>query len=88
MERLSQKDADSGVESTALTDVQKSAIAEARNVCESRTAERRILHDSALLSILEPEARAQLDDEFRRDLARFQVDRDRKIDAIRTGTAD
>ncbi len=88
MERLQKKDADSGVESAPLTEAQKDAIGEARNVCEARTAERRILHQSALMTAVEPEARAELEHQCRRDLARYQKDRDRKISAVRTGSAE
>ncbi len=88
MERLQRKDADSGVESAPLTEAQKEAIGEARNVCEARTAERRILHESALMTAVEPEARAELEHQYRRDLARYQQDRGRKITAVRTGSAE
>ena len=90
MERLQKKDADSGVESAPLTEAQKDAIGEARNVCEARTAERRILHQSALMTAVEPEARAELEHQCRRDLARYQKDRDRiaEISAVRTGSAE
>jgi len=86
MERLRQKDAESGIEATSLTDVQTEAIAEARRTCEARVAECRILHDSAALTTLEPEARLELEANYRRDLARFSSDRDRKIDTIRKGS--
>ena len=85
MERLRQKDAESGVEATSLTDAQMEAITEARRTYEAQIAECRILHDSALLTILEPEARSELEANYRRDLARFASDRDRKIDAVRKG---
>lgn len=87
MERLSRQDAESGDEVTPLTDAQKAAIAEARQVCEARTAERRIMHQSTLATTFEPEARAELDRELRRDLERFQESRDRKIAEIRKGSA-
>lgn len=86
MERLRQKDAESGVEATSLTDAQIEAIAEARRTYEARIAECRILHDSVALTTLEPEACLQLEANYRRDLARFASDRDRKIDAIRKGS--
>jgi len=85
MERLRQKDAREGVVDTPLTDEQKAAIAEARNVCEARIAETKILHQSKLARTPEPEARAQLEDEFRRDAQRLNDERDRKIEKIRAG---
>lgn len=85
MERLRKKDAESGVKVTPLTNAQTEAIAEARRICEARIAECRILHDSSLLTTLEPEALQELEANYRRDLARFASDRDRKIDAIRKG---
>jgi delta 1-pyrroline-5-carboxylate dehydrogenase len=48
MERLRQKDREAGVEERPLTDQQKTAIAEARQVYQARMAEREILHRDAL----------------------------------------
>ena len=85
MERLRKKDAEAGIVDAPLTDEQKAAIAEARNVCEARIAEIKILHHSKLARTVEPEARALLDDEFRRDAQRLNDERDRKIERIRAG---
>jgi hypothetical protein len=85
MERLRKKDAESGVQETPLTDTQREAIAEARKVYEARVAERRIMHRSALVATLDPDERAKREDEFRRDLDRFETDRDSKIRKIRQG---
>jgi hypothetical protein len=83
MERLRRQDAEAGVTEKALTDEQRAAIAEARNVYEARVAERKILHQSAILSIFEPAERQAVDDALRRDLDRFESDRDSKIRKIR-----
>jgi hypothetical protein len=83
MEKLKKKDAEAGVEEQVLTDAQRAAIAEARSVYESRVAERRILHQSAILSVFDPAEREARDAEFRRDLDRFASDRDAKIRRIR-----
>jgi hypothetical protein len=83
MERLRKQDAASGVEDKPLTDEQRTAIAEARSVYESRVAERRIMHQSTILTIMDPAERAQRDDELRRDLDRFESDRDAKVRRIR-----
>ena len=87
MERLRKKDADAGVTETTLTDAQRAAIAEARSVYEARVAERRIMHTSAIRSVMDPEERQALDDGFRRDLERFESDRESKVRKIREGAA-
>jgi hypothetical protein len=83
MERLRKKDRDEGVEDRPVTQPQREAIAEARKVCEARLAEREILHHSAMAKAMDPESRAALDDEYRRDRERITYDRDRKIEEIR-----
>ena len=83
MERLRQKDAESGIKTTSVTAAQKQAIAEARRTYDAQLAECRILHDSALLTTVDPETRRELDAHYRRDLGRFATDRDRKIAAAR-----
>ena len=85
MERLRQKDAEAGVETVLLTDAQKNVIAEARRTYDAKSAECRILYDSAVVTVLAPDTRAELDANYRRDLARFASDRDRKIEAVRKG---
>jgi hypothetical protein len=83
MERLRKKDAEEGVQQTPLTDAQRAAIAEARSACEARVAERKIMHQAAVASIFDPAERTERDDELRRDLDRFQRERDEKIRRIR-----
>jgi hypothetical protein len=85
MERLRKKDADAGVSETTLTDAQLAAIAEARSVYEARVAERRIMHQSAILTVMDPQERQTLEDSLRRDLERFESDRERKVRKIREG---
>jgi hypothetical protein len=85
MERLRKKDAEAGVIETPLTDAQRAAIAEARSVHEARVAERRIMHQSAVVRTVDPEERQTLDDALRRDLERFESDCDSKIRKIREG---
>jgi hypothetical protein len=85
MERLRRKDAEAGVEQRPLTDEQRAAIAEARNFCEAKLAEREVLHQSTLAKTADPEARAALDADYRRDRERFISDRDAKIERIRRG---
>ena len=83
MERLRKKDQEAGVTEKVLTDEQRTAIAEARSVYEARVAERKILHHSATVSVFDPAERQTLDDALRRDLERFESDRDSKIRKIR-----
>jgi hypothetical protein len=85
MERLRKKDAEAGVTETPLTDAQRAAIAEARSVYDARVAERRIMHQSTVVKTIDPEERQAVDDAFRRDLERFESDRDSKIRKIREG---
>jgi hypothetical protein len=85
MERLKKKDADAGVETKPLTDAQKAAIAEARNLCEAKSAEREVLHQSKLRRVFDPAERETLEQEYRRDRERLTSDRDAKIEKIRRG---
>jgi hypothetical protein len=85
MEKLKKKDAEAGVEQTTLTEAQRTAIAEAKSIYEARVAERRIMHQSAVLAVFDPAEREERDTELRRDLERFATDRDAKIARIRSG---
>ena len=49
MERLRKKDADAGIETRAVTDEQKAAIAEARSFYGAKIAELEVMHQSKLL---------------------------------------
>jgi hypothetical protein len=85
MERLRKKDAEAGIVEKPLTDDQRKAIAEARSLYEARVAERKILHQSAIRATFDPAERQTLDDDLRRDLERFESDRENKIRKIREG---
>jgi hypothetical protein len=87
MERLRRQDAESGAESRPLTDEQRAAIAEVRNFYEAKAAEVEVLHQSSLRRALEPDARALLEDQYRRDRERLNSERDGKIQRIRRGGA-
>ena len=87
MERLRKQDAESGAESQPLTDEQRAAIAEVRNFYEAKAAEVEVLHQSSLRRALEPDARALLEDQYRRDRERLNSERDGKIQRIRRGGA-
>ncbi len=83
MQRLRQKDKEADVEARPLTDAQKAAIAEVRQACTAKTAEREILHQAALRKAGTLEEVQQLNENLRRDLERLASDRDRRIAEIR-----
>jgi hypothetical protein len=83
MERLRQKEG--GALQQSLTDAQKAAIAEARQVYQARVAEREILHQDALRKAASREEVDQLNEALRRDVERLATDRDAKIAQIRSG---
>jgi hypothetical protein len=85
MERLRRKDAEAGTEQQTLTDAQRTAIADARTVFEAQTAERRIMHQSAVAAVFDPAILDEREAEMRRDLDRFERERDEKIKRIRDG---
>ena len=83
MERLRRKDAEQGVEERAVTEEQKSEIAEIRRVYSAKVAEAEILYKSTLMTQPDPEVRMKLDAEHRRDLQRLNDDRERKLAKVR-----
>ena len=85
MERLRKKDQAAGVEERSLSDEQRAAIADVRRVYEAKLAEREILHGAALRKTDDPEARAALEEEYRRDRERIGSERDRKLEQVRQG---
>ncbi|HJR60274.1 MAG TPA: hypothetical protein VJ813_12765 [Vicinamibacterales bacterium] len=86
LERLKKKDADAGVEQKPLTEEQREAIAEARNLYEARVAERRIMHQSQTAAVFDPQELELQREQMLRDLAHFESDRDAKIRKIREGS--
>lgn len=83
MERLRKKDAEAGITETALTDAQRAAIAEARSVYEARVAERRIMYETAARTTFDPAELQALEEALRRDLERFESERESKVRKIR-----
>ena len=67
MEKLKKKDVEAGVETQVLTDAQRAAIVEAKSVYEARVAERRIMHQSAVLSVFDPAELAERDTELQQE---------------------
>lgn len=88
MERLKKKDAEAGIAATPLTDAQRASIAEARSIYEAKVAERKILHQSALQKTFDPAERETLEESFRRDLDRFESDRESRVAKIRAGHSE
>ncbi len=88
MERLRRKDEESGVVQRQMTDAQRSAIAEVRNFYEARIAEREVMHKSAFARTFDPQAREELENEYRRDRERLISERDAKIERIREGQSE
>ena len=83
MERLRKKDAEEGTETRTLTDAQRAAIADVRRAHEAQVAERKIMHRSAVAGTFDPAVLDERDLELRRDLERFERERDEKIKRIR-----
>jgi hypothetical protein len=86
MERLRLKDAESGTQPQSLTDAQRSAIAAVRTIYEAQSAERRIMHQSSVAGVFEPKELEEHEIHLRRDLDRFERERDEKIKRIKEGT--
>ncbi|MGH7312597.1 MAG: hypothetical protein ACREJV_05445 [Candidatus Rokuibacteriota bacterium] len=87
MERLRQKERETGAEERPLTDQDKAAIAEVRRVYEAKVAEREILHQHSRRQATSPEEIAKLGEQLAHDRERFASERDRKIAEIRKGTS-
>ena len=86
MARLRQKDADAGTTDTPLTDAQKAAIAETRQVYAARRAQAEIMHNASLATAFDVESLARINEEFRRDTDRLARELDEKIAGIRRGS--
>ena len=86
MERLRKKDADNGIERRPVTEEQKAAIAEIRNLYESRLAEVDVLFQSQMRAMVDPAERETREEQYRRDRERLTSERDAKIDRVRSAT--
>lgn len=85
MERLRKKDAETGVEQKLLTDEQKTAIAEVRKLYEAKLAQQQVLHESSMRKLFDPDERAKLEDDYRREREKITAELDEKIDRLRLG---
>ena len=83
MERLRQKDVRDGVDHQPRTDEQKAAIADIRSQYDAKIAQAEVMHRSAVVGILDEDARIRLDEEYQRDRARLQAERDARIEKVR-----
>ena len=83
MERLRQKDVRDGVDHQPRTDEQKAAIADIRSLYDAKIAQAEVMHRSAVVGILDEDARIRVDQEYQRDRARLQAERDARIEKVR-----
>jgi hypothetical protein len=83
MERLKKKDAEQGVSEQTLTEDQKNEIADVRKTYGAKLAQEEILYKSKTQGYVDPDARRQLEENYRRDVERLTHERDRKIEKIR-----
>jgi hypothetical protein len=84
MERLRKQDEEAGIERQVVTAAQKAAVAEIRNYYEAKLAELDVSHQGRLRSLFDPDARAVLEKEYRRDCERLTSERDRKVAEARS----
>jgi hypothetical protein len=85
MERLQRKDAAAGVVRAPVTEAQKAAIAEIRNLYEAKLAEIELLHRGQMRALVDPVAHETREDEYRRDRERLIAEREAKIEKARAG---
>lgn len=83
MERLKKKDAEQGLSERALSDEQKNEIADLRKTYAAKLAQEEILFKSKTAGFVDHDARAVLEEHYRRDVDRLNHERDRKIEKIR-----
>lgn len=83
MERLRQKDLEAGVEEKPLSDEQRAAIAEVRQVYEAKVAELEILHRSKLARVRDLAEHDEAERDYRRDRERLNSERDTRIEKLR-----
>jgi hypothetical protein len=88
MARLKQKDTAAGTVDTPLTEAQKAAIADTRQVYAARRAQAEIMHASSLASAFDMESLGRLKEEFRRDTDRMTRELEEKIAGIRRGSGE
>ena len=85
MARFKKQDAEQGVSERALSAEQKNEIADVRKTYGAKLAQEEILFKSKTRVYLDPDARRQVEDHYRRDVERLTHERDRKIEKIHEG---
>src|SRR4026209_2613576 len=83
MERFRKTDEEGGGAQVPLTDAQKAAVAEIKTFYQAKLAELEILHQGRMRTMMDPDARAALQEEYRRDRERLSSERDAKLEAAR-----
>ena len=86
MERLRKQDEEAGIERQVVTAAQKAAVAEIRNFYEAKLAEVDVSYQGRLRSMFDPEKRAALEEEYRRDRERLTSERNRKVQVARSSS--
>jgi len=85
MERFRKRDEEGGVAQAPLTDAQKAAIADIRTFYHAKLAEMEILHQGRMRTMMDPAARAALQEEYHRERERLSSERDAKLEKARQG---
>ncbi len=88
MARLRERDTAAGTPDTPLTEAQKAAITETRQMYGARRAQAEIMHQSSLASAFDVESLGRLHEEFRRDTDRMARELEEKIAAIRRASSE
>lgn len=83
MARLRKQDEDRGETEQTLTEDQKARITEVRQTAQAKLAQEDIMFKATLATTWEPEARATLEANHRRDVQRIHDDRDSKIAKVK-----
>jgi demethoxyubiquinone hydroxylase (CLK1/Coq7/Cat5 family) len=83
MERLQKKDEAAGIERIPLTDAQKAALGEVRNVYEAKLAETDVMFQGQLRATFDPAERAAIEEAYRRERDRLTSERDSKLEKTR-----
>ena len=86
MARLRKQDEEAGIERPFVTDAQKAAVADVRNVYEAKLAQLQVLHRGQLQSTVDAGEREALEDQYRRDRERLVSDRDARVEKARAAT--
>jgi hypothetical protein len=84
MERLRKQDEEAGIERQVVTASQKAAVAEIRNLYEAKLAALDVSFQGRLRSMFDPEKRAAVEEEYRRDRERLSAEREQKVQIARS----